>query len=44
MVERISLYVQPAYNYDTKHIDYIEVLVRGYRGFDVRTACIDRIR
>ena len=34
MAERISLYVQPAYNYDTKHIDYIEVLVRGYRGFD----------
>lgn len=31
-MERINLYVQPAYNYDSKQIDYIEVLVRGYRG------------
>lgn len=34
MAKRISLYVQPAYNYDTKHVDYVEVLVRGYHGFD----------
>ena len=31
-MERINLYVQPAYNYASKQIDYIEVLVRGYRG------------
>lgn len=31
-MERMNLYVQPAYNYDSKQIDYIEVLVRGYRG------------
>lgn len=40
MVERIKLYVQPAYNYDTKHIDYVEVLVRGYRGFDSVTSIL----
>lgn len=33
-MERINLYVQSAYNYDSSNIDYIEVLVRGYRGFN----------
>lgn len=33
-MERINLYIQPAYNYDSEHVDYAEVLVRGYRGFE----------
>lgn len=30
--DRIKLYIQPAYNYNTKNIEYAEVLIREYRG------------
>lgn len=33
-MKRISLYVQPAYNYGSQQVDYAEVLVRGYGGFN----------
>ena len=33
-MEKINLFVQPAYNYDTQQVEYLEILVRGYRGFD----------
>ena len=31
---RIKLYVQPAYNYKSKKIEYAEVLIREYKGID----------
>lgn len=33
-MEKISLYVQPAYDYDSGSINYVEVLIRCYRGFE----------
>lgn len=32
--DRIKLYIQPAYNYNTKNIEYAEVLIREYRGIE----------
>lgn len=28
----VNLYVQPAYNFDSKQVDYVEILIRGYGG------------
>lgn len=39
MENRVNLYIQPAYNYTTKNIEYAEVLIRGYKGIDT----VDRI-
>lgn len=32
MVNEITLFVQPAYNYSTSKVEYAEVLIRNYRG------------
>jgi EAL domain-containing protein (putative c-di-GMP-specific phosphodiesterase class I) len=34
MPDKINLYLQPAYNYNSKKIEYAEVLIRGYRGIN----------
>lgn len=33
MTNSISVFVQPAYNYKTKQVEYLEILVRKYKGF-----------
>lgn len=32
MACRVDLYAQPAYNYNNNKVEYVEVLIRGYRG------------
>jgi EAL domain-containing protein (putative c-di-GMP-specific phosphodiesterase class I) len=34
MHDRINLFLQPAYNYNSHKIEYAEILIRGYRGID----------
>lgn len=34
MTDRMILYVQPAYNYSSNVVEYLEVLIRGYRGIE----------
>lgn len=34
MGHKLSLYIQPVYNYSTDEIEYAEILVRKYRGID----------
>lgn len=44
MPKHLDLYVQPAYNYDTKEIEYAEILIRKYNGINSVKSILEHIK